>query len=193
MKASELIRNNFIENIFRNQKGVSLIMLVIAIVMMLIIVTFAVFNSKNTTPEAKVAASLSSLASIKDACENALGLIELNPEEYDEYYFFGNNIHHKRNSTGSVLSDSEKQEYAKECGLGESYTFNDDTYVIKPAETEEEKRILKNLEIKNISDTYIVDLLNKEYYIVGGVEHADGAKAYEYKDILRTYEMLVGK
>ncbi len=193
MEKSKIIKNNFTKDIIKNQKGVSLIMLVIAIVMMLIIVSFAVFNSQNTTPEAKVASSLSSLASIKDACENALGLIELNPEEYDDYYFFGNNIHNKINSAGGLLSDSEKQEYAKECGLGETYTFNDETYVIKPAETDEEKRILKNLEIKNISETYIVDLQNKEYYVVGGVEHADGAKAYEYKDILRSYEMLVGK
>ena len=86
MKKSNVIKENLVKDIVNNQNGVSLIMLAIAIMMMLIIVSFAVFNSQNTTPEAKVAASLSSLASVKDACENALGLIELNPKDYDDFY-----------------------------------------------------------------------------------------------------------
>lgn len=120
-------------------------------------------------------------------------LIELNPDEYDEYYFFGNNIHHKRTSDDAVLSDSEKQEIAKDCGLGEGYTFNEDTYLIKPAETDEEKKVLENLGLKSVTSAYVVDLLNEQYYIVGGIEHASGEKIYEYKDIVKSYEMLVGK
>ena len=172
-------------DIRNNKKGVSLIMLVIAIAMMAIIVSFAVFNSQNTTPEAKLASTYSSLKTIKDSCDNALTLIEVNSDEYDEYYFFGHNIQNK-------ISDlTELNKVAINCGLSSSNSFSDRTYIIKPAETEDEKRVLENLELKGVSNVYVVDLENENYYIVGGIDLTDGTRAYEYKDIMKSYKLLV--
>lgn len=181
----------FDKNIFdkykfdKNQKGVTIIMLIIAIAMIAIVVTFAVFYSKDTTPEAKLASAYASLKSVKDSCDNALMLIEINPLEYDEYYFFGNNIHH------TITDSDELNSYAANCGLASSADFSDRTYLIKPAENEEEKRILQNLELKGVTSTYIVDLEKNDYYIVGGAERVDGNIVYEYKDIVTAYDILV--
>lgn len=174
----------------KNNKGISLIMLIVAILMMLIIVTLAVFYSRNTTPEAKFASDYYSLTSVKNACEDAKMLIEINPNKYDEYYFFGNNIYNKK-SGDVLLTDADRSNIAKECGLDETYEFNDETYVIYPAISEEDERILENLELKGITKTYIVDLQNTEYYVLGGIKHSSGDKVYEYKDVVSSYEMLV--
>lgn len=168
----------------KNKKGVSLIMLVIAIAMMAIIVSFAVFNSQNTTPEAKLASTYSSLKAIKDSCDNALMLMELDPNAYDEYYFFGNNIQYR------ITDLTELNKIAVNCGLPSSSSFSDRTYIIKPAETEDEKRVLANLELKSVANTYVVDLENENYYIVGGIDLTNGTKAYEYKDIMKSYQLL---
>lgn len=174
-----------LNKILNAQKGVSVIMLIIAVVMMAIIVSFAVFYSQDTTPEAKLASAYSSLKAVKDACDNAETLMELNPAEYDDYYFFGYNVQHN-------ISDTlELNEYAVECGLASYLDFSERTFMIKPASNEEEERILKNLELKGVANTYVVDLDNDKYYIVGGTKRADDRVLYEYKDIVRAYEMLV--
>ena len=54
-----------------------------------------------------------------------------------------------------------------------------------------EKRILENLELKGITSTYVVDLENNNYYIVGGAERVDGSTVYEYKEIVTAYDILV--
>lgn len=173
-----------LKEVLNNKKGVSIIMLIIAVVMMAIIVSFAVFFSQDTTPEAKLASAYSSLKVVKDACDNAETLIEINPAEYDDYYFFGYSIKH------NITDTAELEEYAENCGVTSS-DFSERTFIIKPAETDEEERILKNLELKGVSSTYVVDLDNEKYYIVGGAERVDGGELYEYKDIVRAYEMLV--
>lgn len=174
-----------LNKILNDKKGVSILMLIIAVVMMAMIVSFAVYYSEDTTPEAKLASAYSSLKVIKDACDNAETLIELNPKEYDDYYFFGYSIKH------NITSETELDEYAQNCGLESSLDFSDRTFMIKPAETDEEERILKNLELKGVSSIYVVDLDNKKYYIVGGTKRIDGGELYEYKDIVKAYEMLV--
>ena len=73
----------------QSNKGVSIIMLIITVIMMAIIVSFAVFYSQNITPEAKLAKAYSSIKSVKDACDNAEGFINLDQNEYDDYFFFG--------------------------------------------------------------------------------------------------------
>ena len=163
------------------EKGVSLIMLIITIAMMAIIVSFAVYNSKNTTPEAKLASAYVSLKSVKDACDNAVMLGEMKPDEYDEYYFFGKNIQH---------SDVDISVYKTKCGLTAGEDFSERTYIIKPEETKEDKRILENLELKGITSTYVVDLENDNYYIYGGVALNNETKAYEYKEIMKAYKLL---
>ncbi|MBO5143818.1 MAG: hypothetical protein J6C46_12665 [Clostridia bacterium] len=176
----------------KEQKGVSIIMLIVAIAMMAIVVSFAVFNSKDTTLEAKLASAYSSVKAVKDACDNAEMLIELNPNEYDEFYFFGHNLEYK-------LTEAERDDYATRCNLSGSTDFSERTYIIKPADSEdeealkEEKNILENLEIKGISYTYVVDLEKEKYYILDGVLGLGGNRVHEYTDIIKEYELIVGK
>jgi len=174
--------------ILKSNNGVSMIMLVITIIMMAVIVSFAVFSSKNITPESKLAAAYSSLKTVKDACDNALNLIEINPNEYDEYYFFGQNVQ-------NLLSESELQSILTDCGLGVSpdpnTVISSRSYLIKSSkDSETSQRMLERLELKGVTSTYLVDLENEKYYIVNGVERVDGEEVYEYKDVLRAYNML---
>lgn len=171
-----------------NQKGITIIMLVIAVIMMIIIVSFAVFNAPKSTEEAKIAKAYTSLKTIKEACENALYYIEINPTEYDEYYFFGGNIQHK--ITNGMISGIDLGETAIKFGLASESDFSPRTYIIKPASNDEEQRILKNLELKGVEETYIVDLENEKYYVLNGVTRGEESRVYEYKDILLSYEML---
>ena len=120
----------------KKQSGVSIIMLVITIAMMAIIVSFAVFSSQNITPEAKLASAYSSIKAVKDACDNAMTMIEINGDEYDEYYFFGKNIQ-------SLLTPGELDTIAQNCGLTSASKFSDRTYMIKNSSSENDKRILE--------------------------------------------------
>lgn len=174
----------------KSNSGISLIMLVITIVMMAIIVSFAVFSTQNTSDEAKFVSAYSSLKAVKDAVEDAEGLIEINPSLYDDYYFFGNEIKY------SIKDESEKEQLAKDCGLESIDQFGERTFLIGKGETEEEKRILENLELKGISNKYVVDLDNDKYYLVNGISHkkSDDSEEtetlYEYRDMLMVYELL---
>lgn len=180
--------NNTKKTLLNNQKGVTIIMLIIAIVMMIIIVSFAVFNAQNSTEEAKFARAYSSLKAIKEACENATYLIEINPEEYDEQYFFGNNL--KYNIDNNILQGITMSKIVTECGLTSETELSESTYLIKNAETDEEKRVLRNLELKGLEDVYVVDLENEKYYLLGGVSREDDTTYYEFRDIMLSYEML---
>ena len=171
------------EKFLENKKGVSMIMLVITIAMMAIIISFSVFSSKNITPEAKLATAYANVKTVKDACDNALTMIELNPNEYDEYYFFGENVQ-------KLMNASNLQLIIEKCGLTSTAEISDRTYVINNSDSDANKRMLERLELKGISNTYLVDLENKKYYILNGAERVDGNKVYEYKDILRAYDML---
>ena len=171
----------------QSNKGVSMIMLIITVIMMAIIVSFAVFYSQNITPEAKLASAYSSMKTVKDACDNAEGFISLNPNEYDDYFFFGKSIH-------NALSTDQVTNIATEFGI-DAGDLSERTYMIEPIDraddSKEAKRKLENLELKGIEDTYIVDLDNKKYYLVGGIENIEGIKLYEYSEILKGYSMLV--
>ena len=153
-------------------------MLVITVVLMLILVAFAVYYSRNTAVEARIAATFASLKEVKESCERAMYEIELDPDTYDEYYFFGRNIQ----SDGSDVTELQEK-----CG---NVTFSERTYKISDSTEDENKRRLERLEISKIKETYIVDIENKKYYLVDGVKRADGSKAYEYRDLELTYDML---
>ena len=176
------------KKLLNNNKGISLIMLVITVLMMAIIVSFAVFSSRNITPESKLAAAYASVKAVKDACDNAVNLIEINPNEYDEYYFFGQNIH-------ELMSESELQELLTKFGFEDFSNPNEviskRTYLIKNTSSDNDKRMLERLELNNVSSTYLVDLENEKYYILNGVERVDDVAIYEYRDILKEYNILV--
>ena len=132
----------------------------------------------------KVATAYSSLKTVKDACENAINLTQINPKDYTEYYFFGYNI--QTNNDEAFVED-----IVTKCGLTSVDKISERTYLIKNSNEESDKRILERLELKNITSQYLVDLENKKYYIVNGIERVDGTRVYEYQDLLTAYELLV--
>lgn len=165
-------------NRVKNNKGITIMMLVITVIIMLILVMFAVYYSRNAAVEARIAAAYTSLKEVKEACERAIIEIELDPSTYDEYYFFGRNVQ----TDGSNLAEIQEK-----CG---GVTLSERSYKISDSTDDENKRRLDNLEISKIKDTFIVDLENKKYYILDGVKKADGNKVYEYREIQLSYDML---
>lgn len=160
-----------------NKKGITLIQLVITIVVMLIIASFAVFQGGNVTTEATIVKEYESIKEVKKAVEQTVLLIEMNPETYIERELFG-----------IALDEAEKQSYYKRVGLTLADDLSDRAYIITKANQ-------KNFELEKIPDgkIYIVDLDNEKYYLVDGIQREDSKKAYEYKDILRMYNTLTGK
>ncbi len=156
-------------------------MLVITIILMIILSSYAIYYSENIAPEAKLGAAYTSLTNIKGACERALNEIAMGADDVNEFYFFGNNIR----TDGTDLDD-----LAKRCGLESSELFGTRTYLIGIEDTPENQRRVANLEITGMKQSYVVDLDNEKYYVLDGVRKADKAMVYEYKDIKSSYQML---
>ncbi len=168
----------------KNNKGISIIMLVITIILMLILTSIAVYYSSNIAPEARLAAAYTSLGNVKEACTRALTEIDFSSENIDEFYFFGN-VYSKKYTT-----KAERDALAVRCGLENSEALSERTYEIGTTDDDENRRRVENLELSGISQTYLVDLDNDNYYLVDGVRKADGTKVYEYRDIMASYQML---
>ncbi len=168
----------------KNNRGVSIVMLVITIVLMIMLTSIAIYYSNNIAPEANLASSYASLLAIKDACDRAMYEVEADPLNFDEYYFFGDSITKK-------YSSYEVAQLAAKCGLYSTDQFSNRTYEISDSKDVDNRRILKNLEISSISKHYVVDLENEKYYLVDGVRKSDGFKVFELKDMFSAYQMLV--
>ena len=166
----------------KNNKGISIIMLIVTIILMLIITSMAVFYSNYIAPEARLAAAYSSLVTIKDACTAALNEVSVDTS-VDEFYFFGNTV--KKSMSAAELDD-----VAKRCGLASKDEFGERTYKISNDSDTENQRRLENLEIRGITQAFIADLDNEKYYLINGVKKADGSIVYEYADVMASYKML---
>lgn len=173
-------------------KGVTIVMLVITIIVMIIMTSFAIFYSTNIAPEARIAATFSSLKEVKTACHRALNEIEMDPANLDEYTFFGKNIYQDYTS-------SQIDELRVRCGLTnpEENDFSERTYIISGSEEENVRRRVEKLEITNLGNfEFVADLGNDKYYVIDGVERIDDVNpsnskiAYEYRDIELLYSML---
>ena len=174
----------------KNNKGVTLIMLVITIILMILIASFAVYYSNNIGSEARLAAQYSSLKEIKAACDNAIIQIELNPVAYDEFYFFGHNIEYL-DKNGELKLDGEKVdafEVMKRCNTSK---FSPRTYVIVNDGTPENQTRLSHLELSNVTYNYVVDLDYQKYYLVDGVKDSTNQFVYELSDIEKAYSNLL--
>jgi uncharacterized protein YpmB len=178
----------------KNNKGITIIMLVITIIIILILTSFAVFYSTNIAPEAKIAAAFSSLKEIKSACQRAQNEVELFPDQLDEYYFFGKNI------VDEKPEGKTADEWAVRCGLTSKADFGlsgDRTYYICAPTNKNDpnysnmKRRTEKLELSNLNSMeFIVDLEKDKYYIVDGVRRDIHKEAYEYTDVELLYSML---
>jgi Tfp pilus assembly protein PilE len=170
----------------KTNKGVTMIMLVITIVIMLILTSFAVYYSTNIAPEARIAAAFSSLKEVKTACQRAMNEIELDSENLDEYYFFGKNIYKEGENCQFLLSkcgiDSIEGTYEEYCQR---------IYHISGSSNPEMKRRVEKLEITGLgSYEFLVDLERDKYYLLGGTGRNWYDEVYEYSDIERLYSML---
>ena len=164
-------------------KGVTIIMLVITIIVLILLALFAVYYSTDIAPEARIASAYNSLKEIRTACTEAKSRIEIYPEQYDEYDFFGKSIR-------DTLSESEQNELAQKCGLTSKDDFSDSTYVISGEDDDEIKRRIQNLELSNINREFVCDIGNNNFYVYGGVKRKTGETFYEYKDIAAMYDIL---
>ena len=152
------------------QKGVSLIQLVIVIIIMLILASFALLSSDEVTTEARIARDYESLKKVKEAVEHSVNLMEINPKEYVEAELF--------------VTKFNSSDYSR-IGLLSSLELSNRVYEINMANQEK-------LDLENITEerTYVVDLDNKKYYILDGISREDGEKVYEYLDVLRLYNLF---
>jgi hypothetical protein len=165
----------------KNNKGVTMMLLVITIILMIILSSYAIYYSENIAPEARLGATYTSLKNVKEACERAVNDIEIGVTDANEFYFFGNNIR---------LDGSDIEDLAKRCGLESGDQFGTRTYVIGLADTPENQRRVANLEITGLTQDYVVDLDNEKYYVLDGIRKADKTIVYEYKDIKASYQLL---
>lgn len=166
---------------FNNNQGVSIITLVLTIIVMLMVTSFAVYYSTNITPEARVASIYTSLKEVRRACMEAKSSIVLRPDLYDEFDFFGKSI---------FTDGSDVEDIAKKCGLTSSDKFSQSTYKVSPKIDDENKRRVEKLEISNVDREYICDIGNNKYYVLGGVKRQTGEISYEYNDIESMYNLL---
>ena len=159
-----------------SQKGVSLMQLIITIVLIIVLASLAVLNSGEVADEATIAKEFESMKMVKNAVDNSVMLIELNPDKYVEAEIFGARMGDSRNN------------YYKKIGLSDVSELSDRTYLID--QTNQHKLSLEKIPEGKI---YIVDLENENYYVVGGIQREGGDLVYEYKDILKAYNLLSNK
>ena len=166
-----------------NNKGVTMMLLAVTIVLMIIIAYLAVYYSENVAPEARLASAYASLKAVKESCEQKELLFT---SEKDEYYYFGKSMH-------TQLTTQEFSDYSQRCGIYDTDTlYGDRVYLINPfSNSEDDKRRIKNLELSNLNCEVVVDLDNDKYYLVDGISRVDwGYTGYEFAEIQSMYTMI---
>ena len=150
----------------RNERGVTLVQVIVTMVIVIIIASFAIWYSKNTSTEAKLTRLYNEITTVKEACNDARVINELNPTEYPISKLF------TKKWTSEPLS-----EFGVDAGAD-----TDDLYVITPDNAD-------GLELEKIKNTYIYDMKNDKLYIQGGFSRIDqDTVEYEYTDIVRLYK-----
>lgn len=150
----------------RSERGVTLVQVIVTMVIVIIIASFAIWYSKNTSTEAKLTRLYNEITTVKEACNDAIVINELNPTEYPISKLF------TKKWTSEPLS-----EFGIDAGAD-----TDDLYVITPDNAD-------GLELEKIKNTYIYDMKNDKLYIQGGFSRIDqDTVEYEYTDIVRLYK-----
>lgn len=158
-----------------SQKGISLVQLIIVIILLLILASLSILLSDDVTVEARIAREYESIKSVKTAVDEAINLIDMNPEIYKENEMFGQRLGEK------------KEEYYQKIGLTSPDELSDRVYLIN--EDNQEKLSIENMTEEK---SYIVDLDNKKYYVIDGVRRTSkDEKVYEYVDIVKLYNLVV--
>lgn len=156
----------------KNEKGITLIQVVIAVVMITLIASFAVLNSNDTAVETRIAKAYNEIIEVKKA------IIELKMLDEDELKI--------------VLSGDKLENLDGYTNLS-SYNKPDQEYYILEFENNDKKdMLLDTLELRNIENNYIVnikDIENIEIFLEKGVKvrnevfYSDDEIIEKYKNI----------
>ena len=147
----------------KNKKGITLIEVMIAVIVLVIIATFSILYSSNITDESKLAKVYNEINIVKDAIEESMVLIEINPEKYSLEYFFGEEVSVGNYNVGVISKE------------GTWYHIGEENY--------------KTLDLRNIDREYLYNASYKELFLVNGFER-NGIALYRYEEIIDLYEDL---
>lgn len=155
----------------RKDNGVTLIQLLVAVIVVIIIAGFAIWDAGNTTTETKLTKLYNEVMLVKNACSEAVTLNQLNPEEYPIKELF----------TKKVTRAWMDENYS-EIGFSSTQEDISDLYII-------DKENAGNLETEKITGTYVYDMKNDELYVFGGfTRNGEDTPVYEHKEIERLYK-----
>jgi prepilin-type N-terminal cleavage/methylation domain-containing protein len=178
-------------------RGVTLIELVIAIIIMIIIAAIAFSSGGETASEAKFSKTYNEVILIHDAIESANVLIEIEKErgeqtpKYSYDYFTvpeeegivtkvdtGIQI----DNLGNRLSETIKTDLKSKIASGKTYYLISYKY----------ERPLERLGLEKVSREYLVNFPTTDVYLLDGVSK-NGVTEYEYKEIMKLNNTLYEK
>ena len=154
----------------KNNKGISLIQLIVAIIIMMIITSFALWYASNTSTEAKLARIYAEIKTVKEAYENAIILNEVSEGTYD--------LESLSTTEESIISQFGADETAD---LLSEITDKSKLYLVTPENA-------KELEIEKLTMEYVIDGKTGEVYIIGGFARANENPKYSASQITKLYE-----
>ena len=152
-----------------SERGVSLMQLIVAIIIMIIITSFSLWYASNTSTEAKLTRVYSEIKSVKEAYQNAVVLNEI----------AGNDDEKKYHLTPTTLT-----ELTNEYGEDDiPFLHNDmDLYIVTPENA-------KDLEIERLSMDYVIDGKTGSVYLIGGFSRNPREDpVYEADHIMKLYK-----
>ncbi|MBQ9266876.1 MAG: hypothetical protein IJ217_01095 [Clostridia bacterium] len=153
----------------RNERGVTLASVIVAIIIIIIIASFAIWYSSNTSTEAKLARAYAEVHSVKEAYENAKTLNEINPTTYPISSLF------------EPVTESWLQSNYARIGLFSPDAGADNLYLITPDNA-------YKIELEKILGEYVVDMATDKVYLVDGFyRNNENSIVYEFKDIEMLY------
>lgn len=139
----------------RNNEGVTILQIVITVIVMIILLSLAIFYSSGTTKEATVAALYNEIKEVTSVIQEASILNHIQ-KSGDEIIFF------EETSAPKVEKSSYQTQLAL-AGSGEFYYLDFTS-----------SRELKNtLELENIKNDYILEFDGLKLYLVEGIELLD--------------------
>ena len=148
-----------------NNNGVTMLQIVISVVVMLIILSVSVFYGQNVTKEAKIASIYNEIKEIESIVKEAHLLNDITVKE-DSISFYDE----------IDAPKVDKTVYSKELAGAESGDF----YYLDFTKSRKLENVLG---IERVKNDYILDLLNLNIYLVGGVsipESSDGSEVVKY-------------
>lgn len=157
----------------KKEFGISLIQVIIAVILIIIITSFALWYASNTSSEVKLARVYSEISSVREAYKNAIVLNELNSETYplDELF---------ETTSITYLNSNYSNEEVKFLQLN-SVSSTDTLYLVKPDNA-------KKLELEKIELEYVIDDTTGNIYLIGGfLRDSDSNPVYEFKEIEYLY------